>query len=38
LSPITAAILGSLLLGEDISLMSFLGLVFVALGLWVAHL
>jgi len=38
LSPITAAILGSLLLGENISMMSFLGLVFVALGLWIAHL
>jgi drug/metabolite transporter (DMT)-like permease len=37
LSPITATILGALLLGEDISLMSFLGLVFVALGLWIAH-
>jgi len=38
LSPVTAAILGSWLLGENISLMSFLGLVFVALGLWIAHL
>jgi drug/metabolite transporter (DMT)-like permease len=37
LSPVTAAILGSWLLGEDISLMSFLGLVFVILGLWAAH-
>jgi len=38
LSPVTAAILGSLLLGENISMMSFLGLVLVALGLWIAHL
>jgi drug/metabolite transporter (DMT)-like permease len=38
LSPVTAAILGSWLLGENISVMSFLGLVFVAFGLWAAHL
>lgn len=38
LSPVTAAILGSWLLGENISIMSFLGLAFVALGLWIAHL
>jgi drug/metabolite transporter (DMT)-like permease len=37
LSPVTAAILGACLLGEAISLMSFLGLVFVVLGLWVSH-
>jgi drug/metabolite transporter (DMT)-like permease len=38
LSPITAAGLGVLLLAESISMMLFLGLAFVALGLWMAHL
>ena len=38
LSPVTAAILGSLLLGESISMMLFLGLFLVAFGLWIAHL
>jgi drug/metabolite transporter (DMT)-like permease len=37
LSPITAAGLGALLLAERISMMSFLGLACVALGLWIAH-
>ncbi len=37
LSPITAAGLGALFLSEKISMMLFLGLVFVVLGLWVAH-
>jgi drug/metabolite transporter (DMT)-like permease len=37
LSPITAAGLGALLLGEGISLMLFLGLACVVLGLWIAH-
>lgn len=37
LSPITAAGLGVLLLAESISMMLFLGLAFVALGLWMAH-
>lgn len=38
LSPITAALLGGVLLGEAVTLGSLLGLVLVALGLWVAHL
>jgi drug/metabolite transporter (DMT)-like permease len=38
LSPITAAGLGALLLAERISMMLFLGLACVALGLWIAHL
>lgn len=38
LSPVTAAILGSLLLHEPVTAGSLLGLAFVALGLWVAHL
>ncbi len=38
LSPITATILGALLLAESISLASVLGVVCVALGLWLAHL
>lgn len=37
LSPITATGLGALLLGENISIMLFLGLACVVLGLWVAH-
>ena len=37
LSPITAAGLGALLLTEKISMMLFLGLAFVVLGLWIAH-
>ena len=37
LSPITATLLGALLLGENISLMSILGVLFVAFGLWLAH-
>jgi drug/metabolite transporter (DMT)-like permease len=37
LSPITAAGLGALLLAERISMMLFLGLACVALGLWIAH-
>ena len=37
LSPITAAGLGALLLGERISMMLFLGLACVVLGLWIAH-
>jgi len=37
LSPVTAAGLGALLLAERISMMLFLGLVFVVLGLWIAH-
>jgi drug/metabolite transporter (DMT)-like permease len=38
LSPITAAGLGGLLLGERVSMMLFLGLACVVIGLWVAHL
>jgi drug/metabolite transporter (DMT)-like permease len=38
LSPITAAGLGALLLGERVSMMLFLGLACVAIGLWIAHL
>jgi drug/metabolite transporter (DMT)-like permease len=38
LSPITATGLGALLLAERISMMSLLGLAFVVLGLWLAHL
>ncbi len=37
LSPITAAGLGALLLAEGISMMLFLGLACVVLGLWIAH-
>jgi drug/metabolite transporter (DMT)-like permease len=37
LSPITAAGLGALLLAEKISMMLFLGLACVVLGLWLAH-
>ena len=37
LSPITAAGLGTLLLGESISAVSAIGLMCVALGLWLAH-
>jgi drug/metabolite transporter (DMT)-like permease len=37
LSPVTAAGLGALFLAERISMMSFLGLACVALGLWIAH-
>lgn len=37
LSPITAAGLGALLLGENISMMLFLGLACVVFGLWIAH-
>jgi drug/metabolite transporter (DMT)-like permease len=37
LSPITAAGLGALLLEETITMMSFLGLACVVLGLWFAH-
>jgi drug/metabolite transporter (DMT)-like permease len=38
LSPITAALLGGLLLGEPVTAGSLAGLTLVALGLWVAHL
>ena len=37
LSPVTATVLGALLLAERISTMSLLGLICVALGLWLAH-
>ena len=37
LSPVTAAVLGALLLAETISPMSLLGVACVALGLWLAH-
>jgi len=37
LSPITAAWLGALLLAEEISALSAVGLALVALGLWLAH-
>ena len=37
LSPVTAAGLGALLLGERLSMLSALGLACVALGLWLAH-
>lgn len=37
LSPITAALLGALLLGEPITAGALAGLALVALGLWVAH-
>lgn len=37
LSPITAAGLGAFLLGENISVMLFLGLACVVFGLWIAH-
>ncbi|HEX2112827.1 MAG TPA: DMT family transporter [Alphaproteobacteria bacterium] len=38
LSPITAALLGTLLLGEPLSAGALAGLALVALGLWVAHI
>jgi drug/metabolite transporter (DMT)-like permease len=38
LSPITAALLGALLLGEPMSAGAIAGLALVALGLWVAHI
>ncbi len=38
LSPITAAGLGALFLGERVSILLFLGLVCVVVGLWIAHL
>ena len=37
LSPVTATVLGALFLAESISTMSLLGLICVALGLWLAH-
>lgn len=37
LSPVTATVLGTLLLAEEISTTSLLGLIGVALGLWLAH-
>jgi len=37
LSPVTATVLGALLLAEPISAMSLVGLASVALGLWLAH-
>jgi drug/metabolite transporter (DMT)-like permease len=37
LSPITAAVLGALLLAEPVSAGAVLGLVCVVLGLWLAH-
>ena len=37
LSPLTAAVLGNWLLGEMVSVMLFMGVVCVALGLWIAH-
>jgi drug/metabolite transporter (DMT)-like permease len=37
LSPITAAGMGAFLLGENISMMLFLGLACVVFGLWIAH-
>lgn len=37
LSPITAAVLGAVFLAEQLSPMSWLGIVGVGLGLWVAH-
>jgi drug/metabolite transporter (DMT)-like permease len=37
LSPVTAALLGAVLLGERVSTMSLVGLIGVALGLWLAH-
>jgi drug/metabolite transporter (DMT)-like permease len=37
LSPLTAAGLGALVLGERVSILAALGLVLVALGLWLAH-
>jgi drug/metabolite transporter (DMT)-like permease len=37
LSPFTAAVLGALLLAESVTLPATLGLVFVALGVWLAH-
>jgi drug/metabolite transporter (DMT)-like permease len=37
LSPFTAAVLGALLLAEAVTLPAMLGLVCVALGLWLAH-
>jgi drug/metabolite transporter (DMT)-like permease len=38
LSPITAAGLGALFLGERVSMLLFLGLACVVVGLWIAHL
>jgi drug/metabolite transporter (DMT)-like permease len=38
LSPITAAVLGALLLGEPMSAGALAGLALVVLGLWIAHL
>ncbi len=37
LSPVTAAVLGTVFLGEHVSTLSVLGLGCVALGLWLAH-
>src|SRR5213594_2589189 len=37
LSPVTATVLGAMLLGETISAPALLGLACVALGLWLAH-
>jgi len=37
LSPVTAALLGAVLLGERLSTMALVGLIGVALGLWLAH-
>ncbi len=37
LSPITSAVMGSLLLGESISALFLVGLICVSLGLWMAH-
>ena len=37
LSPITATILGALLLNEDVSIAALAGLVLVVAGLWLAH-
>ncbi len=37
LSPVTAAWLGAMFLAEVISIMSFLGVACVVLGLWIAH-
>jgi drug/metabolite transporter (DMT)-like permease len=37
LSPITATLLGAVLLAEGLSTMALMGLIGVALGLWLAH-
>lgn len=37
LSPVTAALLGPVLLGEGLSTVALVGLIGVALGLWLAH-